>query len=465
MRGARPIALGLAAALFCAGAAAQYLDRNSASVDASPDDVPTVASISLNGSTGSVWFCPLVASTEDNTQASLRISRPAGPAPAGPAPAEPAWLRVTLYGPAGEIVATPMQLAAGTVTVSATELLKSADAATLPSLAATVESDDPAIVVESSLGDRSSGFMSCSTGVSSQWFVPVGSTALQNNTELALFNPFPGTALVDLQFWSERGAARPTALQGVAVPGNGLRIIELGDFVRRRQHLATEVSVRTGRVIAATNHRVGGTSELSVAVPSVATQWFVPAAKWSEKRPEAFTFLNPNDTDSTVELSATLAPDDVEPFEVLVPANSSVVFDPSAEGRIPADSPYALVAQVSSGPAVALSRTVSPTDRQAGRFSQAASPVSAQSWLAAVGDAESVTVFNPYDVAANISVILGDTEQKEFTLAPGAFRTLPVTEAQQSMGSMSVVSEGAPVVVSTHHTGGADVAGVHLIDR
>jgi hypothetical protein len=460
MRGARPIVLGLAAALFCAGASVQYLERDASSVDASPDDVPTVASISLNGSTGSVWFCPLVASTEDNAQASLRISRPAGPPQT-----EPARLRVTLYGPAGQIVATPIQLAAGTIAVSATELLKSANAATLPSLAATVESDDPAIVVESSLGDRSSGYMSCTTGVSSRWFVPVGSTALQNDTELALFNPFPGTALVDLQFWSERGAARPTALQGVAVPGNGLRIIELGDFVRRRQHLATEVSVRTGRVIAATNHRVRGRSELSVAVPSLATQWFVPAAQWSEKRPEAFTFLNPNDTDSTVELSATLSPNDVEPFEVLVPANSSVVFDPSTEGRIPADSPYALVAQVSSGPAVALSRTVSPTDGKSLRFSQTASPVTAQSWLAAVGDAESVTVFNPYDVSVKVSSTLGDVEQKDFTLAPGAFRSLPITEAQRNMGSMSVVSDGAAVVVSTHHAGGADVVGIQLIDR
>ena len=460
MKAARPIVLGVAALLFLAGAGTQYLDRDKGSTDASSDAVATIASISETGSAGSVWFCPLVASTEDSAAASLRISRPANSSSS-----RPSTLRVTLYGPAGQIVATTLKLETGSATVPTADLLKSADSATLPSLAATVESDDPAILVESNLGARSSGFLSCTTGVSSRWLVGVGSTALQNDTELALFNPFPGTALVDLQFWSERGAARPTALQGVAVPGNGLRIIELGDFVRRRERLATEVSVRTGRVIAASNHRVRGSSELSVAVPSLANQWFVPAAIWSEKRPEAFTFLNPNDTDSTVEVSATLAPDDVEPFEVLVPANSSVVFDPSADGRIPADTAYALVAQISSGPAITLTRTVSPADGRSPHFSQAASPVSAQAWLAAVGDAQSVTVFNPYDVSTKVSVALGDVEQKPFTLAPGAFRTLAIDEAQQSAGSMSIDAAGAPVVVSVHQSSGADVVGVHMIDR
>lgn len=472
MKAARPLVMVIAALLAAGAGTSEFLARRDATTSVEAATPVAVASIKTRDASGAVWFCPMVASTDDNTAAALRISRPPAGASGSQAPAgtgtdtgDGASLLVTLYGPAGEISATPVELTNGAVEVAISSLLRSAEAATLPSISATVESNDPLVIVEANLGTRSAGFVPCSTTVSPSWYIPVGSTSLQHTTELALFNPFPGTALVDLQFWSERGADRPTALQGVAVPGGSLRVIELGDFVRRRERLATEVAVRSGRVIAATNHRFGGRAELSVGVPALSTQLFVPAAMWTEKRPEQFTFLNPGDSDSTIELTVTLAPDDVEPFELIVPAGSSATFNPSTDGRVPAAAPYAVVAQVSAGPDVAMSRTVLPSSGSQPHFSQPAAGGASMEWVAPGADAQSLTVFNPYDVATEVTVSSLGQADKLLKLASGDFANLTLTDGQRAGGSLSVSSNAAPVVVSVRTTNNTDVVAIPLLDR
>ncbi len=466
MKAARPLVLGLAALLVGAAATTDFLARRdtTASIEVRPP--VAVASLEDRDSSGAVWFCPLVASTEDNTTAAIRLSRSSTPsAAAGVRAGSAATLRVTLYGPAGQIATTPVELTNGALEVAIASLLRSSDTATLPSISATIESDDASVIVEANLGGTSSGFVPCATTVSPRWYIPVGSTSLQQTTELALFNPFPGTALVDLQFWSERGADRPTALQGVAVPGGSLRVIELGDFVRRRAQLATEVSVRSGRVIAATTHRFAGNSELSVGIPSLATQLFVPAAVWTEKRPEMFTFLNPGETDSTIELTVTLAPDDVEPFELIVPAGSSATFNPATDGRVPEDAAYAFLAQVSSGPDVALTRSISPSGGSLPHFSQPAATTTALEWVAPVTDAKSLTIFNPYDVSTEIALSWMGQKTKATKIAAGGFVTLQLTDAQRAGGAIRVTSTSSEVVVSVRTDAAADVVAAPLTVR
>jgi hypothetical protein len=464
MKRGRPTILGLSLALVAGAGFWQYTATGQ--TETALGSEPRVASVAETGSRGAVWFCPLVASTAENAQASLRITRFLEGD-------EPVTVQTTLYGPAGEIARSTDTIDVGAVQVGVASLLRTSDTGTLPSIAATVESDDVGIIVEASLGANSSGFVPCATAVAPRWYLPVGSTRLQHNTELALFNPFPGTAIVDLQFWSERGAARPTALQGVAVPGHGLRIVELGDFVRRRERLATEVTVRSGRVLAATNHRFEGTSELVLGMPGGSSTWFNAISRWEDKRAERYTVLNPGETDAVLELSATLSANDVEPFEITVPAGSTVVFEPDAEGRIPADTDYSIAAQVSEGPNLIIARSVDPLARSGPHFSQTATAVTAEAWVVPTSDAGQITVFNPYDVPTSVTITSGTSgtsgadnpASKPFTLTAGAFRTLTVNEDQQGAGSVTVRADGPPVVVAFRSGDGVAVGAVPIVPR
>ncbi len=467
--GGRVVGFALAMALIASGLGWEATHRTaqaSSSNNAAPRSAAMLAPV---GASGAVWFCPLAASTSGVGGAALRISsfNPVSPG------TKETNIRVSLHGPAGEIVSAPFQLGPLGLVLGITDLLQlvpGIDLQTLPSMAATVESEsDPSIVVESSLGDRSSGFVSCATSVSPQWFLADGSTALGSTTELSLFNPFPGPALVDLQFWTDRGPARPTALQGVAVPAGAVRVIEIGEFVRRRDRVATEVTVRSGRVVVAENLSVAQgaqgarQSELVVATPSLASTWFVPAAIWSGSRSESFTVVNPSDRDVTLEIAATLSPTDVEPFELIVPAGSTAVFDPADEaGRIPEKTRYAAVFNVTSGADVLVGRSSRNTGKAAARLrTAAASPNTSSAWVVANDPSSLITVFNPYEANAKVSVTFGKTNVvSPFTVAAGSFQSvkvpakLPVNVSQNVSSTDSANPAGASLVVSSV---GADV--------
>ncbi len=269
--GGRVVGVGIATVLLAAAIGWEATHRLQAA--SATDEVERRASASLAtpGATGALWFCPLVASTTGIERATLRLSmEPQRPSIAGTNNAgtnkagtnkagtniagtnnagktdsaiADASVVISLRGPAGEIAKSARTVPAEGTRVLVTEILGTVNTQTLPSMAAVVESADPSVIVEASLG-AGTGFVRCATAVSDQWFVAEGATVLGAVMEVALFNPFPGNALVDLRFWTERGAARPTALQGLVVPGGSLRIVNVGDFVRRRERVAMEITAR-----------------------------------------------------------------------------------------------------------------------------------------------------------------------------------------------------------------------------
>jgi Family of unknown function (DUF5719) len=450
--GGRIPAFVLAAALVAAGVG--WETTHAASSLGVTDGISprSAAGLSPVGASGAVWFCPLVASTHGIVGAGIRIT-------SSKVTKVPTKVLVSLHGPAGEVVTSNIEVGESGVTVSIAELLKqvpSLEIQTLPSLAATVESEtDPSVVVEATLGDKSAGAVPCASTVSSQWYLTDGSTALGASTELVLFNPFSGPALVDVRFWTDRGAARPTALQGVSIPAGALRVIDVGQFVRRRDRMATEVSVRSGRMITAENRRVFQQSELIVATPSLSSEWFVPVAQWSPQRADTFTIVNPGIEDATVEIAATLSPEDVEQFELVVAAGTTEVFTPSAEdGRIPSKTPYALVFNVKSGPPIVVGRTATAKTRQ---FGYVANPFTSRDWVVQPGGGD-VAVFNPYEVPTTVSVTTMRAGKKvavlpSFKLAAGAFKVLARKDLQPATSSagverLNIVSPEAEVVVS-----------------
>ena len=62
----------------------------------------------------------------------------------------------------------------------------------------------------------------CASRPSSSWYFPWGQTTLGSTLRLALFNPFPGDAVVDVTFDTEDGYRRPEAYQAMLVRSPGL---------------------------------------------------------------------------------------------------------------------------------------------------------------------------------------------------------------------------------------------------
>lgn len=90
----------------------------------------------------------------------------------------------------------------------------------------------------------------CASGTSGSWYFPDGYT-LRNAWEfLSLVNPYPVDAIADLSFTTNLGSESPGDFQGVVVPARGMAIIGLADHLRRRAHIAANVHVRSGRIVA-----------------------------------------------------------------------------------------------------------------------------------------------------------------------------------------------------------------------
>jgi hypothetical protein len=90
----------------------------------------------------------------------------------------------------------------------------------------------------------------CASSAARQWYFASGSTLRNAAGYLSLLNPYPQDAIADLSFTTDYGREAPLAFQGIVVPPVGLTVVDLGAHLRRREHIATTVSVRAGQLVA-----------------------------------------------------------------------------------------------------------------------------------------------------------------------------------------------------------------------
>lgn len=90
----------------------------------------------------------------------------------------------------------------------------------------------------------------CASAAAPQWYFAAGTTVLNAREEISLLNPYPVDAIADFSFSTDRGLEQPLAYQGVVVPARGLAVVNLGNHLRRRNHIALTVQARTGRIVA-----------------------------------------------------------------------------------------------------------------------------------------------------------------------------------------------------------------------
>ena len=166
-----------------------------------------------------------------------------------------------------------------------------------------------------------------------------GTTLKGAETWLALFNPFPDDAIVDVSATTADGVRAPGSLQGVVVPRFTRVSVPLHDLVSRVDLLAISTSVRRGRVIAEESVVLDGTDGRAGIAMSLgegrARRWWFPVGVTGSGRQERLVVANPGSRDAQVTVSFALdAAAAVEPVTLMVPGTTAVAVDLS---RVPPD--------------------------------------------------------------------------------------------------------------------------------
>lgn len=154
----------------------------------------------------------------------------------------------------------------------------------------------------------------CASQPGTRWFLPAGDTQRDATNEVVVFNPLASDAVIDLSFATEAetGAFIAVDLEGLVVPPRTSIRIDLGDHVRRRDHVATVVDVRAGRVAVDQYQVYDGSAgrrgfSAGLAGDSLSERWVLPMGSVGEGRHLEVAVSNPSDEVAEVDLAAVSA--------------------------------------------------------------------------------------------------------------------------------------------------------------
>ncbi len=296
------IPLGLAAALGVDAA----VDRTQAAVAAAAPPMPAREIVPPPDALTSTWFCPLVGlrpiaeSLGDITTMVLLTNMTD----------EPSQASVEFRGRTlGNVVAN-IEIAP-----RRTMAVRTADYVSDEVVGALVESSAGGLAVTrrfvSSLGVDETR---CSSLLAADWHMPTGDTQVDALTAVAVMNPLPRDAIVDITFVSEAESGPVVApeLTGVVVPKSSTAVIDLGEHARRRDIVATSVRARTGRIavdaVAAYDGSFGRRGfAVELASAAVGGRWLVPAAGFDDHTTLSVRVFNPSDDIAAVTVSVDAA--------------------------------------------------------------------------------------------------------------------------------------------------------------
>ncbi|MCU0309430.1 MAG: DUF5719 family protein [Acidimicrobiales bacterium] len=358
-----------------------------------------------------------------------------------------------------------------------------------------VELDGGEVAVEHALeGPGGRSVSPCASQPSPTWYFPAGTTRAGTTMLLALFNPFPGEASVDLSFETEDGTRTPQQFQGLVVPGGRVTVVDVSAVVTLRAQIATTVTARNGRIIAEQVLVSDGTDGSAVGLTSVlgapapALDWVFPElGPAAEGRTSTMAVLNPGDADAEVEVQVLL--DDpavngtVEPFVLTVGPTSYGVVDLYADGRLPEGVGGWVMVRSTNGVPIVAERLDGGTEEadRPGLVAMVGAPVQAGRWIVPAASASSVeatglVVVNPSgsrDVTVTVRADAGGTTQDlpgatSIVVPAGSRVVVPLgPEAVDLEGLSLMVEADGPVVVSRWFVLDGDLAeslGVPVVD-
>lgn len=186
----------------------------------------------------------------------------------------------------------------------------------------------------------------CSSQASTRWYFPWGQTSPQDasSLRLALFNPFPAEAVVDITFDTDDGFRAPEALQGFLVPARRLVSVDVTGIVPVRQRISTTVSARSGRLVVDRLQTLTGTDgtvtlDVTPGAPAPSTSWYFADGRVDASTFERIAVYNPSEETAEVEVTVdrprTTQELGIEPFELQIPPQSYGEVILNDEGRVP----------------------------------------------------------------------------------------------------------------------------------
>jgi len=362
-------------------------------------------------SAGSTWYCAAGSATGDQNgfaEQTVSIANVSDEEITG---------QLTAVPDKGDPVVSKVRIAAHSrQTVRISDLVRSLWASALVEL-----SGGEVTVAQLFQGPSGRSAGACASSPSQDWYFPSGSTRNGARNLMALFNPFPGEATVDITFDTEDGSRTPQQFEGLVLPGGRVSVVDVGAVVTLREHVATTVHARAGRVVAqqiqTADGREGNEQGLAVTLgaTSAGANWFFPIANPAESAAhEVVSVLNPGEVDATVEVQVQV--DDavqvgsVEPYRLSIPAGRSATVDLMSDARIPRTAERWLIVHSTAGTGVVAERSIGSL--RSGDFGgltyTMGLPVAATTWLATFG--------NPVGIASSILAIANPSASGDVTV-------------------------------------------------
>jgi len=182
-----------------------------------------------------------------------------------------------------------------------------------------------------------------------EWFFVGGSTNSGEKLTLRLFNPFPETARVTIQGFSEIGVEALGDLRTLSVNPRSWRNVDFEEELRQRQDLIISVTVDEGLVVPSMAFSAGG-DEAWWSGTALATSWEIPVAR-SEVLPDtSIVIANPGGSEAQATITFfTTEGEGGESISVAIPAESPL------RVPVPADGPEVVGARVESPSQIAVS--------------------------------------------------------------------------------------------------------------
>lgn len=363
---------------------------------------------------------------------------------------------VTAYTESGETASKAVKVPAnGQTSLRVSDIVKA------PWASALVEVSGGGITVDHELrGPAGRSISACASSPSARWWFPSGTSRAGSRNLLALFNPFPGEATIDIAFDTEDGARTPQQLQGMVVPGGRVVIVDVGAIVTLRERISTAVDVRIGRVIAEQIQTADGRANSEQGITAVlgataaAPIWTFPVATpASTTAREIVAVMNTGEADTEVQVEVQL--DDpatngsVEPFVLQVASGRSAQIDLGSDPRIPKNVGRWLIVRSMDSGSIVVERSIGAVRgaTAGGLTFTMGVPIVATEWLGAMTTGTDVgatllAVANPS--ATETATVTVSIRSRGNVLEVPSARSVRIAPGQRLVLNLASVTTGRP---------------------